>query len=259
MRVVVCTKQIPDPADPPSLDPTSWTLARDGKLVLDDSDSYGVEMALQLADQAGGGNVSLVSMVPRGETSGLRSALAMGADQAIVASDDGLAGSDALSTAKVLAAATRRLEPDLVLAATESTDGYTGTVPAQLAELLGWPSVTFARHVEVKDGKLSVQRQTESGYDEVECPLPAVVTVTAGAVEPRYPSFRGIVAARAKPVEQLSLADLGLSPEEVGRAGARQEVVAVVAAEGRSGGQVVEDEGDGHQRIIGFLEERKVI
>jgi electron transfer flavoprotein beta subunit len=259
MRVLVCTKQIPDPADPPSLDTSTWTLKRDGKVILDDSDSYGVEMALQLADQAGGGNVSLVSMVPRGETSGLRSALAMGADQALVVSDDALAGSDALATAKVLAAAARRLEPDLILAATESTDGYTGTVPAQLAELLGWPSVTFARHVEVNEGKLSVQRQTEGGYDEVECPLPAVVTVTAGAVEPRYPSFRGIVAARAKPVEQLSVADLGLSPEEVGRAGARQEVVTVAAAEGRQGGQVVEDDGDGHQRIIAFLQERKVI
>ncbi|MBO0894151.1 MAG: electron transfer flavoprotein subunit alpha, partial [Acidimicrobiales bacterium] len=96
-------------------------------------------------------------------------------------------------------------------------------------------------------------------YDEVECPLPAVVTVTAGAVEPRYPSFRGIVAARAKPVEQLSVADLGLSPEEVGRAGARQEVMTVAAAEGRGGGQVVEDDGDGHQRIIAFLEERKIV
>jgi electron transfer flavoprotein beta subunit len=259
MRVVVCAKQIPDPADPPSLDPSSWTLAREGKLILDDSDSYGVELGLQLADQAGGGNVSLVSMVPRGETSGLRTALAMGADQALVVSDEALSGADALSTAKVLAAAARRLEPDLILAATESTDGYTGTVPVQLAELLGWPSVTFARHVEVNDGKLSVQRQTERGYDEVECPLPAVVTVTAGAVEPRYPSFRGIVAARAKPVEQLSLADLGLSPEEVGRAGAREEVVSVAPAEGRGGGQVVEDEGDGHQRIITFLEERRVI
>jgi electron transfer flavoprotein beta subunit len=259
MHVAVCAKQIPDPADPPALHPSSLRLVRDGKLILDDSDSYGVELALQLADQAGGGQVSLLSMVPRGESSGLRTALAMGADRALVASDDALAGSDALSTAKVLAAAVRRLEPDLVLAATESTDGYTGTVPAQIAELLGWPSVTFARRVEAGQGLLLVQRQTEGGYDEVECPLPAVVTVTAGATEPRYPSFRGIMAARAKPVELLSVADLGLPPGEVGAAGARQEVVSVAAAEARGGGEIVEDDGEGHQRIIAFLEARRVL
>src|SRR5206468_12879140 len=163
------------------------TLVRSGKLILDDSDAYGVEMALQLVDKAGGGEVALVSMAPNSEVSGLRTALAMGAAKAILVSDEALQGSDALSTAKVLAAAIKRLEPDLVIAATESTDGYTGTLPVQVAELLGLPSVTFAKHVEVAEGKVKVQRQTEAGYDEVECPLPCLVTVTAGVVEPRYP------------------------------------------------------------------------
>ncbi len=149
MNVVVCVKQIPDPAAPPALDPGTKNLVRAGKLILDDSDAYGVEMALQLADAAGGGEVTLVSMAPNGETSGLRTALAMGAAKAILISDDALAGSDALGTAKVLAAAIRRAEPDLILAATESTDGYTGTTPVQVAELLGLPSVTFAKKVEV--------------------------------------------------------------------------------------------------------------
>ena len=259
MNVVVCVKQIPDPAAPPALDPGTHTLDRSGKLILDDSDAYGVEMALQLADAAGGGEVTLVSMAPNGEVSGLRTALAMGAAKAILVSDDALAGSDALSTAKVLAAAVRRAEPDLVLAATESTDGYTGTTAVQMAELLGMPSVTFAKKVEIADGTVKVERQTEAGYDEVTCPLPAVVTVTAGVVEPRYPSFKGIMAAKSKPVDTLTVADLGLDPSEVGATGSRQEITSVTEAEARQAGEIVTDEGDGAERIVQFLEQLKVI
>jgi electron transfer flavoprotein beta subunit len=259
MNVAVCVKQIPDPASPGKLDPTTHTLVREGKLILDDSDSYGVEMALQLVDKAGGGEVTLVSMAPNGEVSGLRTALAMGAHRAILVSDDTLKGTDALGTAKVLAAAIKRAEPDLVLAATESTDGYTGTLPVQVAELMGLPSITFAKHVEIADGTVKVQRQTEAGYDEVECRMPAVVTVTAGVVEPRYPSFKGIMAAKGKPVDALTVADLGLGADQVGQAGSRQEVVSVEPAEERQGGEVVVDEGDAHERIVAFLEQLKVI
>jgi electron transfer flavoprotein beta subunit len=259
MNVAVCVKQIPDPATPGKLDPTTHTLVREGKLILDDSDSYGVEMALRLVDQAGGGEVTLVSMAPNAEVSGLRTALAMGAHKAILVSDDTLKGSDALSTAKVLAAAVKRAEPDLIIAATESTDGYTGTLPVQLAELLGMPSITFAKKVEIDGDKVKVDRQTEAGYDEVESPLPAVVTVTAGVVEPRYPSFKGIMAAKGKPVEQLTVADLGLSADQVGPAGARQEITSVEPAEERKSGEIVVDEGDAHERIVAFLEQLKVI
>jgi electron transfer flavoprotein beta subunit len=258
MNIAVCVKQIPDPAEPGQLTPEAYTLARDGKLVLDDSDMYGVEMALQLAE-AVGGDVTLISMTPRGESGGLRTALAMGATRAMLVSDDALAGSDALSTAKVLAAAVRRAESDLVLAATESTDGYTGTLPVQLAELLGRPSVSFAKRLTIADGVLHAHRQTEAGFDEVEVPLPAVVTVTAGAVEPRYPSFKGIMAAKRKPVEQLSLADLGIDPGSVGFAGARQEVLSVTPAPPRQAGEVITDKGDGHERIVAFLEQLSVI
>ena len=259
MNVVVCVKQIPDPAAPQSLDPQSKTLVREGKLILDDSDAYGVEMGLQLAEQAGGGEVTLVSMAPNNETSGLRTALAMGAAKAILVSDDALKGSDALSTAKVLAKAIARAEPDLVIAATESTDGYTGTTPVQVAELMGLPSVTFAKKIAVSDGAVRVERQTEAGYDEVECPLPAVVTVTAGVVEPRYPSFKGIMAAKSKPVDQLTLSDLGIDPGQVGAAGAGQEITGVADAEERKGGEIVVDEGDGHERIVAFLEQLKLV
>ncbi|HET9443883.1 MAG TPA: electron transfer flavoprotein subunit beta/FixA family protein [Acidimicrobiales bacterium] len=255
MHVAVCVKQIPDPASPGRLDPATKTLVREGKLILDDSDAYGVEMALQLVDKAGGGEVTLVSMAPRGEAGGLRTALAMGAHRAILVSDDQLRGADALVTAKVLAAAIRRAAPDLVLAATESTDGYTGTTPAQLAELLGWPSITFAKRIESDGTTASVERQTEAGYDEVECPLPALVTVTAGVVEPRYPSFKGIMSAKSKPVEQLSIADLGIE----GSLAVGQEVVEVVAAEERQAGEIVQDDGEGYARIVEFLEKAKVI
>jgi electron transfer flavoprotein beta subunit len=198
-------------------------------------------------------------MAPNSETSGLRTALAMGAAKAILVSDPVLAGSDALGTAKVLAAAIKRAEPDLIIAATESTDGYTGTLPVQVAELLGFPSVTFAKKVTVADGKVHVERQTESGFDEVEAPLPALITVTAGVVEPRYPSFKGIMAAKGKPVDELKVADLGIDAGSVGAAGARQEVVAVAPAEARKAGEVVVDEGDAHEKIVEFLEKLKVI
>jgi electron transfer flavoprotein beta subunit len=258
VNVVVCVKQIPDPAVPGQLDPQTHLMKRDGKLILDDSDAYGVEMALQLVAAGGGGDVTLVSMAPNGETSGLRTALAMGAAKAILVSDDTLKGSDALSTAKVLAKAIERAgDYDLVLTATESTDGYTGILPEALAALLGRPSITFAKSITVEGGTVKVQRQTEAGYDECECPTPAVVSVTAGVVEPRYPSFKGIMAAKNKPVDNVTVADRGLS--DVGGAHAGQEIVSVDPAPARQAGEVVADDGEGHLKIISFLESQKVI
>ncbi len=258
MNVAVCVKQIPDPALPGSLDATN-ALKREGKLVLDDSDMYGVEMALRLVETAGGGEVTLVSMAPNSEQSGLRTGLAMGAHKAILISDPSLKGSDALATAKVLAAAIKRISPDLVIAATESSDGYTGTTPVQIAELLGMPSVTFAKKVTVTGTNVAVERQTEAGYDDVACPLPAVVTVTAGVVEVRYPSFKGIMAAKGKPLEELKVADLGIDAASVGWAGAGQQIDSVIDAEARGSGEVVEDDGESHNKIISFLEQLKVI
>jgi electron transfer flavoprotein beta subunit len=192
--------------------------------------------------------------------SGLRTALAMGAAKAILVSDDALAGSDALSTAKVLAKAVERAgSVDLVLAATESSDGYTGTTPAQMAELLGWPSLTFAKQVDVAGGTVTVQRQTEAGYDVVEATLPAVVSVTAGVVEPRYPSFKGIMAAKNKPVDTVTAADLGLAADAVGWAGARQRITQVAPAPAREAGERIEDDGESFQRVVAYLEDLKVV
>lgn len=258
MKVIVCVKQIPDPALPGELDPSTNTLKRDGKLILDESDSYGVEMALQLVDAAGGGEVALVSMAPNDEMSGMRTALAMGAAEGLLVSDPALAGSDALTTAKVLAAAVQRLGgADLVLAGTESSDGYTGTVPEQMAEALGLPSVTFAKKVTVDGSTLNVDRQTEAGYDEVTCPLPALVSVTAGVVEPRYPSFKGIMAAKSKPVETVTAADLGVTP--VGWEGSGQTVASVEQAPAREAGTIIEDDGESFGKIVEYLETIKVI
>ncbi len=258
MKVIVCVKQIPDPALPGELDPSTNTLKRDGKLILDESDSYGVEMALQLVDAAGGGEVALVSMAPNDEMSGMRTALAMGAAQGLLVSDPALSGSDALTTAKVLAAAVQRLGgADLVLAGTESSDGYTGTVPEQMAEALGLPSVTFAKKVTVDGSTLNVDRQTEAGYDEVTCPLPAVVSVTAGVVEPRYPSFKGIMAAKSKPVDTVTAADLGVTATGWDAAG--QQITSVTQAPTREAGEVIEDDGEAHVKIVEFLEGLKVI
>jgi electron transfer flavoprotein beta subunit len=257
MNVVVCVKQIPDPAAPQSFDSSNY-LDRSGKLILDEADTYGVEMALQLVDKAGEGEVTVVSMGSGADLAGVRNALAMGAAKAVIVSDESLRGTDALGTAKVLAAVIRRVGPDLVLCATESSDGYTGTTPVQLAELLGFPSITFAKSVNVNGSTVEVNRQTESGYDVVTAPLPALITVTAGVVEPRYASFKGIMAAKSKPLEVLSVADLDLDGQ-VGPTGARQEITSVERAESRQAGEKYVDDGDGAQKIVAFLESIKVL
>ena len=185
-------------------------------------------------------------------------ALAIGAAKAVMVSDEGLRGTDALGTAKVLAAVIKRNSFDLILAATESSDGYTGTTPVQVAELLGLPSITFAKSVAIEAGTVMVERQTESGYDEVTAPLPALVTVTAGVVEPRYASFKGIMAAKSKPLDVLSIADLDLA-DQTGPAGARQVITDVLVTESRAAGEKYVDEGDGAARVVTYLESIKVL
>jgi electron transfer flavoprotein beta subunit len=181
----------------------------------------------------------------------------MGADKAVVISDPTLRGSGALVTARVLAAAIKREEVDLVVAGTESTDGYAGVVPQQLAELLGMPALTFARKVEHVDGRLRIERQTAAGYDVVEAALPAVVSVTAGAVEPRYPTFKGIMQAKQKTVDQPTAAELGV--DSVGAEGSGQRISEVRPAPERSAGRKVVDEGEAYLEIVKLLEQAKVV
>jgi electron transfer flavoprotein beta subunit len=253
MNIVVTVKQIPDPNLTPQLDGTR--LKREGVAgVLDPGDEFGVEAGLQIA--AGHeGEVTVVSMGPPQAMEAVRKALSMGAAKGMLVSDDGLQGSDALTTAKVLAEAIKKNGFDLVIAGVESTDGYTGVVPQMIAALLDVPMLTFAKSIDVADGKVKINRQTEKGYDIVEAPLPAVITVTAGVNEPRYPSFKGIVEAKKKPVEQLSIGDLGLSLEK----SASQDVDGVNDAPQRGAGEVVEDDGTGAAKIADFLAQAKVI
>jgi len=256
MKIAVCVKQLPDPATPYELDPENHFVMRPEDQVLDDTDRYGVEMGLQLAE-ATEGEVVLVSMGPAGSLQGIRQALAMGADKAVVISDEALRGSGALVTARVLAAAIEREGVDLVIAGTESTDGYAGVVPQMMSELLGMPALTFARRVEHDDGTIRIERQTSTGYDVVEATLPALVTVTSGAVEPRYPTFKGIMAAKQKPVDHPSCADLGV--DGIGAAGSGQTIASVRPAPERAAGAKVQDEGEAHLEIIKLLDQAKAI
>src|SRR5919108_4953982 len=258
MNVAVCVKQIPDPNAPGKLDPQTKRLVREGvDLVLDPGDEHAVEAGLQLVEKDSG-EVVVVSMGPPKALEVIRRALAMGANRGILVTDTGLENSDALSTARALAAAIKGQTFDLIICGTESTDGSSGAVPAQLAELLGLPLLSFAKKLEVTDGKAEIDRQTDEGFDVVEAPLPAIVTVTGGINEPRYPALRGIMQAKNKEVKQVGLNDLGLDGK-AGKAALTQEVVEIAPAEARKAGEVVEDKGEGARRVAEFLKELKVI
>ncbi len=252
MKIVVTVKQVPDPNSTQSLE-SDHTLARDKEVVLDPGDECGVEEGLQLKE-AHGGEVVLVSMGPERAKDAIRKGLSMGADRGILISDPSLAGADALLTAKALAAAIKTESPDLVICATESYDGSTGMVPPMLAELLGFPQLTFAKKVEVNGTTIKVNRQTSDGHMVVEASTPALITVTAAIAEPRYASLKGIMAARSKEVKQLTLADLGVERGE-----SSETIEGLVDAEARKAGSIIEDDGSAVEQIVKVLADAKVI
>jgi electron transfer flavoprotein beta subunit len=255
MNIVALVKYIPNPEGTPQMGADNRLVREGVEGGLDPGDEHVVEAALQLADQAGG-EVTVLSMGPEPALAAIRRALSMGAHKGVLITDSALPGADTLVTARVLAAAIKRGEFDLVIAGVESTDGYTGTLPMAVAEFLGIPNATFARNIELKDGAIRIERQTEMGFDVVESPLPALVTVTAGANEPRYPTLKGIMQAKQKPMENLSLGDLGLSPEE---AKATQEVVGIEPVPAKEAGEVVEDPGEAPAKVVDLLSKAKVI
>lgn len=259
-NIVVLVKQVPDTYSERKLTESDYTLDRgSADAVLDEINERAVEEALQLKE-AQGGEVTVVSVGPDRASDAIRKALSMGADKAIHVSDPALHGSDVLQTAKVLAAAIRRVEGvDLVIAGNEASDGGGGAVPAVLAELLGFPQLTHARKVELDGGTLRVDRETEEGITHLEAGLPAVVSVGEKINEPRYPSFKGIMAAKKKPVDTLTVADLGIDPGEVGLANAWSSVREAAPKPPRSAGQRVADEGDGGARIAEYLVSQKLI
>ena len=261
MKIFVCIKQVPDPNTTVSkLDPTTKRLVRSGvTLVLDPGDESTISAAIKLRDTLGNSEVVAVSMGPATAQEGMRRALAMGADRAILVTDLAVAGSDAIGTARVLAAALKKESPDLIFCSTESTDGYTGMVPGGIAEFLGLPQLTFAREIKVEGSKVVIKRVTPTGYKTVETTLPALVTIASGSFEAIYPTMKGIMGAKKKPFSLLKLADLGIDAAQVGEAGARERVLTIGNAEARAAGQVVKDDGNAAQHIADFLQKYKMI
>ena len=259
MNIVVCVKQVPDTWSEKKLDPSDNTLDRGATdPVMNEMDEYAVEEALRL-QEASGGEVTVLCMGPDSATETVRKALSMGADKAIHVLDDGLHGSDAVSTSLALAKAVATTSYDLIVLGSESSDARMSVVPAMLSERLGVPQLTFAKEVTVDGGTVRIKRLTDDGYQAIEAQLPAVVSVVEKINEPRYPSFKGIMAAKKKPVETLSLSDLGVDAGDVGLGGAWSTVESFEAAPPRQAGTVVKDEGDGATKLAEFLATKKFI
>ena len=259
MNIVVCVKQVPDTWAERTLRPEDSRLDRasvDG--VINELDEYAIEEGLRLAE-AHGGEVTVLTMGPEKASESIRKALSMGADKAVHLVDDALEGSDALATSLALATVLKRTGFDLVILGSESTDARTGVLAAMLAERLGCPQLSLASKVEIDGSAITIHRQADYGYDKVVATLPAVVSVVEKINEPRYPSFKGIMAAKKKPVQTLTLADIGVDPGGVGLAGAATEVQTWAKRPPKQAGAIVTDDGDGGTKAAEFLAERKFI
>jgi electron transfer flavoprotein beta subunit len=258
VNVFVTVKQTPDLNVTPRLG-ENHRVVRDGvELVMDQADEYGVEEGLLLAEKTGG-KVTVISMGPEKANDAIRKALSMGAESGVLVTDPALAGSDALGTARAIAAALKGREWDILICGTESYDGSTGMVPAQVAEILGVPHLSFAKKLEVEGTRVKVQRQTADGFINIETDTPVVVTVTGGLNEPRYPTLKGIMGAKSKTVDTVDLAALGLDAGQVGEAGALVKIEAVAPAPERQAGEVIADEGQSGERVAALLTELKVL
>ncbi|HEV7472102.1 MAG TPA: electron transfer flavoprotein subunit beta/FixA family protein [Pseudonocardia sp.] len=261
MNIVVLVKQVPDTYSERKLSDGDHTLDRDATdAVLDEINERAVESALQLKEANDGSEVTVVTMGPDRATDAIRKALSMGADKAVHLSDSALHGSCAVQTAKALAKVIGTLgEVDLVLAGNEASDGRSGAIPAMVADILGLPALTHARELTVDGSTVTVRRETDDGVTILTTELPAVVSVNEKINEPRYPSFKGIMAAKKKPVTTLSLADAGIDASEVGLANALTSVTSSQPKPPKSAGEKVEDEGDGGAKIAAFLVSQKLI
>ena len=263
MNIFVLVKQVPDTYSERKLR-DDGVLDRDATdAVLDEINERAVEEALQIKEREGG-EVTVLTMGPDRATDAIRKALSMGADKAVHLSDEALAGSDAMATAKVLAAAIKTAigtveGVDLVLAGNEASDGRGAAVPAMVADVLGWPAMTHVRELTVEGGAVTGRRETDDGVTVLNAELPVVVSVSEKINEPRYPSFKGIMAAKKKPVATLSLADVGVDAGEVGLANALTTVTSASPKPPKSAGEKVSDEGDGGEKIASFLVGQKLI
>ena len=257
MKIAVCVKQVPEGNR--RLDPGTKRLDRSGEGALNAFDAHAVEEALRVKDHSGEGEVVLVSMGPAKAADALRKALAMGADRAVLVSDDGAAGADLVGTSRVLAAALEREQPDLVLFGQQSSDSDGAVLWAAIAERLQRPVISQVAELTLEGGSLTGKRQTEFGYDVIRAPLPAVVAVADSINEPRYPSLKGIMGAKSKPQETLSLADLGVDGGSAGEQGSRTEVLSLSDPPPRGDTRKIEDDGSAAEQIVAFLGEKRLI
>jgi electron transfer flavoprotein beta subunit len=260
MNIVVCVKQVPDTWAERKLKPGAGTLDResvDG--LINELDEYAIEEGLQIKEASEGSEVTILTMGPEKATDSVRKALSMGADKAVQLQDDALAGSDVLQTSYALAQVLQQIGFDLVIVGAESTDARMGSMAAMLAERLSVPQLSLASKVEIDGTEITVNRQSEDGYWKVTGQLPAVISVVEKINEPRYPSFKGIMAAKKKPLQVLSCADAGIDPALVGLAGAHTEVIDFAERPPRQAGTIVKDEGDGGSTTAEFLVTAKFI
>jgi electron transfer flavoprotein beta subunit len=260
MNIVVLVKQVPDTYSERKLRSSDGGVDRDATdAVLDEINERAVEAALQLKEANDGSQVTVLAMGPDRATDAIRKALSMGADKAVHLSDDALAGTDAIGTAKALTKAIGTDGVDLVVAGNEASDGRGGAMAAMVAELLGFPALTHAREVTVEGNDVQVRRETDDGVTFLSAALPAVISVSEKINEPRYPSFKGIMAAKKKPVATITLADAGIDASEVGLANALSTVTSAQPKPPKSAGEKVDDEGDGGAGIAAFLVAQKLI
>ena len=259
MKIVVLVKQVPDTEAVRKLDPADNTVDRASvDPVINYIDEFAIEEGLRLKE-AHDGEVTILTVGPERATESIRKALSMGADKAVHVSDEALHGSDAIQTAKVIAKALGTIEWDVVIAGSEATDSRMAIVPALVAEALGAPQLTLARKVTVDGSTVTIERVTDTGYEAVQATTPAVISVVEKINDPRYPSFKGIMAAKSKPIDVKSLADLGVDAGEAGLANAWTQVSSFENAPPRQAGQVVKDEGNGGGAIADFLASKKLI
>jgi electron transfer flavoprotein beta subunit len=257
VKIAVCIKQVPEGNS--RIDPETKRLDRSGEGALNAFDANAVEEALRLKDATGEGEVVLVSMGPVKAQDALRKALAMGADRAVLVSDETAAGSDLVATSYALSKALEREGPDLILFGQQAGDSDGAVLWAAVADRLRLPVVSQAANVTHSAGKLTVKRQTEFGYDVIEAPVPAVVAVSDAINEPRYPSLKGIMGAKSKPQETVLLSDLGVEADRAGEQGSRTEVYALNDPPARADSKKIEDDGNAAQAILDFLAEKRLV
>ncbi|MFB8292608.1 electron transfer flavoprotein subunit beta/FixA family protein [Streptomyces bacillaris] len=259
LRIVVCVKYVPDATGDRRFADDLTVDREDVDGLLSELDEYAVEQALQIADGADGAEITVVTVGPEDAKDALRKALSMGADKAVHVEDDDLHGTDVIGTSLVLAKAVEKTGYDLVICGMASTDGVMGVLPALLAERLGVPQVTLLSEVAVNGGVVTGRRDGDTASEQLQASLPAVVSVTDQSGEARYPSFKGIMAAKKKPVQSLDLDDLGIEADEVGLEGAWTAVDEAAERPARTAGTIVKDEGEGGRQLAEFLAGQKFI